>query len=112
MKPSMLHQMQGRSICHKWATNIPGSPNHNGESGLGSCPMDRQECYLSVEAWLKQSPKARTPGLRRHLQLWYRQNGASLVYHDAGEPDAMREGRLALEQWATWQAWELDQTRD
>ena len=105
MKLTYLHRMQGRKILQKWATHRPESPNANGESSQSSA-MNRQDSYLSVEAWLNMV-KAGKPE-RDHLQVWYRKHGSSEVAEAGGEPEELKEFRQDAERWAALQAFHLD----
>lgn len=105
MKPSMLHQMQGRIILCQWATHLPESikSQHVPYSGSLS-PMSRQDAESSVAHWLKarKATKEEISYLRRH----YRCHGSGEV--ECIEPQAMKELRQAAEEYAAAQAYELD----
>lgn len=105
MKPSSLHQMQGRLILCQWATHLPESVKCKVAEFSGSLsPMSRQDAHTSVELWLKARGTGREGKdyLRRH----YRCYGSGEV--ECIEPEAMRALRIDAEAWAALQAFELD----
>lgn len=105
MKPNSLHQMQGRLILCQWATHLPESVKARVLDYSGSLsPMSRQDAHGSVEHWLKARRVAKEG--RSYLRRHYLCHGAGEV--ECLEPDAMKALRQEAEEWAAWQAYELD----
>lgn len=101
-----MEMLKGRLVLCQWASYSPkGVKQFLRDEHASMSPMNRQDAYLSVEAWLACQPFGEA-GFKSHIRGWYRNSKGGAV-ESINEPEKFRQLRLKIENIAAIAVLEL-----